>query len=170
MPTIDELTDQEFLELLDDYFAEPQKRYKMTEEEIRDLANRLNRKINVPIINETGELKILIKIVMKVDTFLYDHLPNEFYELVRSLDRGIDDDEAKRLIKRLATLANDKIDIPYLPEAMEYIAIRFILAIIINAARKQFDLLQAIPKVEALDISDKEKASNAEMEALIVSD
>lgn len=143
MATINELTEEQFKSLLDEYFAKPDKRSKMTDEEIKDLAQRLNDKINVPIISETGEEKILIKIVMKIDRFLYDNLPNEFYDLVRSSDKGIDDDEAKRLIVRLSKLANQHIDIPYIPEQMEYIAIRYILSIIINAARKQWNIIGA---------------------------
>ncbi len=167
MASIDQLTEEQFVELLDEYFAEPVKRSKMTEEEIRDLAQRLNSQINVPIINETGEEKIFLKIVIKVDTFLYDSLPNEFYDLVRSLDKGINDDEAKRLIKRLSRLANEKIDIPYVPEPMEYVAIRFIIAIIINAARKEWDLNMAKSNVENLNITDKKNPADSELDAMI---
>ena len=130
MATINELTEEQFTQLLDEYFAPPEKRSKMTQEEIKDLAERLSEKIDVPIINETTEEKILIKIVLKIDGFLYDNLPNELYDLVRSLDNGIDDNEAKRLIKRLSKLANEHIDIPYVPEQMEYIAIRFVIGVI----------------------------------------
>lgn len=140
LKTIDKLTKAEFTTMLDEYFAPPEARSKMTEEEIRDLATRLNEKINVPIISESGEQKILIKIVFKIDRFLYDNLPNEFYELVRNLDEGIDDKEAKRLIKRLSKLANKHINIPYIPEHFEYVAIRFIIGIIINAGRKEWNL------------------------------
>ncbi len=152
MPTINELTEEQFKDLLDEYFAPPERRTKMSENEVKALARRLNEKINVPLIGETREEKILIKIVLKVDRFLYDYLPNEIYDLVRSLDRGIDEDEAKRLITRLSILANDKIDIPYIPEAAEYVAIRFIIGVVINAARKQWDF---------------DKARNADDEALI---
>ena len=82
--TVAELTTEEFEGLLHEFYAPPEKRYKMTTEEIKDLAQRLNKKINVPIINETGEEKILIKVILKIDGFLYDHLPNEFYDLIRS--------------------------------------------------------------------------------------
>ncbi len=116
MTTVAELTTDQFKELLKDFYAEPIKRNKMTEEEIKDLAQRLNKKINVPIINETGEEKILIKIILQIDTFLYDHLPNEFYDLIRSSDKGIDDNEAKRLVRRLTRLANEKIDIRIYPK------------------------------------------------------
>jgi len=155
MATINELTEEQFKSLLDGYFAKPEKRSKMTDEEIKYLAQRLNKKINVPIISETGEEKILIKIVMKIDRFLYDNLPNEFYDLIRSADKGIDDDEAKRLIVRLSKLANQHLDIPYIPEQMEYIAIRFIISTIINAARKQWDIIVA------------QNASDQELDALV---
>ncbi|MBI9067258.1 MAG: hypothetical protein JEZ09_08195 [Salinivirgaceae bacterium] len=35
---------------------------------------------------------------MEVDNFLYNHLPNELYDLIRSLPDGINDSEAKNLI------------------------------------------------------------------------
>jgi len=143
MPIINELTEEEFKNLLDEYFAPPSKRTKMTQSEVKDLAQRLNDKIDVPLITEPSEEKILIKIVIKVDTFLYDNLPNELYDMIRSLDKGIDDDEAKRLITRLSTLANKKIDIPYIPETAEYIAIRFIIGVVINAARTRWDFNRA---------------------------
>ncbi len=166
MPTLDELTEEQFKELLDEYFATSEKRSKMTEAEVRSLAKRLNDKINVPLIKETKEEKILIKLIVKVDTFLYDHLPNEFYDLVRSADKGIDDDEAKRLIKRLSKLANDKIDIPWIPEPIEYIPIRFVIAIVINAARKQWDMTRA--QNEVGDVPGEANASDAEIEAMII--
>jgi hypothetical protein len=136
MSTMSELTTEQFKILLDEYYAKPEERMKMNKKEIEELADRLNKKINVPIINETGEAKILIKIIIKIDNFLYDNLPNEFYELVRSVEGGIDDDEAKRLIARLSKLANDHINIPYIPEPAEYIAIKYVISVIINASRK----------------------------------
>ncbi len=166
MPGLSELTEEQFKELLDEYFATPEKRSKMTEAEVRSLAERLNKKIDVPLIRETKEEKILIKLIIKVDTFLYDHLPNEFYDLVRSLDRGIDDEEAKRLIKRLSKLANEKIDIPWIPEPIEYIPIRFVIAVIINSARKQWDFARA--KNEVGDIPGDLGASDEAIEAMIV--
>jgi hypothetical protein len=70
---------------------------------------------------------------------LYDHLPNEFYDLIRSTDMGIDDKEAKRLVRRLTRLANEKIDIPYLPEAAEHFVFKFVIGIVVKAARKTLD-------------------------------
>ena len=62
------------------------------------------------------------------------------YDLIRSSDKGIDKREAKRLVRRLTRLANDKIDIPYIPEQMEFIALKFVIGVIIRAARKHLKL------------------------------
>lgn len=170
MSTLNELTTAEFKEILNGYFASPDKRSKMTESEIKDVAERLNKKINIPFIREPKEEKILIKIVIKIDRFLYDNLPNELYDLVRSLDKGIDDDEAKRLIKRLARLANDKIDIPYIPEKAEYIAFRFVIGIIINAARNQWSILKSSEKLSQTEIPSDPNPSDEALEKLIVTE
>lgn len=158
-----ELTTQEFEKLLGEFYAEPKNRSKMTPEEIKDLAERLNRKINVPIINETGEEKILIKIILKIDNFLYDHLPNEFYDLVRSCDHGIDNKEAKRLIRRLTRCANNKIDIPYLPEPVEHFAFRFVIGIIVKASMKKHDFETVRSNSDALNVPDNDE----EIESMI---
>jgi len=149
MTTVGELTPDQFKVLMSEFYAVPEKRSKMETAEIIELATRLNKKINVPIINETGEQKILIKIILKIDNFLYDNLPNEFYDLIRDSSNGIDNREAKRLVRRLTRLANDKIDIPYVPELMERIAFKFVIGMIVKAARKNLKLSTV------LDTADK---------------
>ena len=144
-----ELSADEFNELLSAYFAPAEKRHQMTQEEITALASKLAAKHNIPLANEQREEKIFYKVILKVDTFLYDNLPNEIYDLVRSTDKGIDEAEATRLIHRLSQLANDKIDIPYVPEWVEYYAIKFVIGVVINAARKDWDFNKAKDASEA---------------------
>ncbi|MBL4709961.1 MAG: hypothetical protein JKY48_16130 [Flavobacteriales bacterium] len=165
---IGDMTPAQYKVLLKEYFAPDEKRSKMTDEEIKELAQQLNKKINVPLINELKEEKIFIKIVLKIDRFLYDNLPNEFYDLVRSLEGGIEDKEAKRLIKRLSQLANKKIDIPYIPEQLEYVAIRFIIGLIINAARKKWNLKKAQENALQMHVPNNENATPNELEGLII--
>lgn len=136
---IQEMTKEEFRSVLDDYFAPTEQRRQMTDQEVKDLADRLNQRIDVPLLKELGERKVLIKMVLKIDHFLYNYLPNEIYDLVRSLDHGISDSEAKHLITRISKLANKEINLVYLPEAAEYIVIRFVISVIMNAARRDWD-------------------------------
>lgn len=152
-----ELTVSEFQILLNEYFAEPVLRHKMTLDEIKDLAERLNRKIDIPLVKETKEEKILIKIILKIDTFLYDNLPNEFYDLIRSTDRGINDKEAKRLVRRLTKAANDKIDIPYLPEFAEKFAYRFVIGMVVKAARKKLDFDKVRSESDQMVVPDSDE-------------
>ena len=156
MTTVAELTTEDFKELLSEFYAKPKRRNKMTEEEIKDMAQRLNKKINVPIINETGEEKILVKIILKIDNFLYDNLPNEFYALVRDVKKGIDNKEARRLVRRLTRLANEKIDIPYLPEVAEHFALKFVIGIIIKSARKNKEFKKVREEADKLKIPDSD--------------
>ncbi len=156
MSTLAELTTDQFKDLLKDFYAEPIKRNKMTQAEIIDLAQRLNKRINVPLINETNEEKILIKIILQIDTFLYDHLPNEFYDVIRSTDMGIDDKEAKRLVRRLTRLANEKIDIPYLSEAMEHVALKFVIGIVVKAARKKLNFEKVRTDSDTMNLPDSD--------------
>lgn len=163
MPKLAELTTEQFEGLLTDFYAEPAKRHKMTEAEIVDLAQRLNEKINVPIIDENREEQIFIKIILKIDTFLYDHLPNEFYDVIRSTDRGIDKKEAKRLVRRLTKIANDKIDIPYIPEIAEQFALKFVIGIVVKAAQKHLSFEKVRAKSAELVIPE----SNDDLDALV---
>ena len=164
MPKLNELTTEDFKNLLKEFYAEPMYRNKMTEEEIRDLAQRLNQKINVPIIDETQEEQILIKIILKIDNFLYDHLPNEFYDVIRSSDKGIDEKEARRLVRRLTRIANDKIDIPYLPEIAEQFAIKFVIGLVVKAARKHLNFDKVRSESAKMTIPE----SDDDIESLVV--
>lgn len=163
MAKLADLTTEEFQLLLKDFYAEPARRTKMTQEEIVDLAKRLNERINVPIIDETGEEKIMVKVILKIDNFLYDNLPNEFYDLIRSTDKGIDEKEAKRLVRRLTKMANDKIDIPYIPEIAERFALRFVIGLVVKAARKKF----SFAKLRANSKNFKVPETDTEIESLV---
>ena len=167
MSTLLQLNDAQIKQVLDDYFAPSGKRSKMTKEELLELSKKLNKKIDIPLINETREEKIIFKIVIKVDTFLYDNLPNEFYDLIHSVRDGIDDNEAKRLIKRLSKIANEKIDIPYVPEAIEYIAIRFVIGVLINAARKGWDFHKAQHSSDKMLVPTDPNPRDADFDAMI---
>ena len=86
--------------------------------------------------------------------FLYDNLPNEFYGLLRSTEKGIDDTEAIQLISRLTKLANNKIDIPILSEKAEEKAIKFVIGLVVNAARKTLNFNKVLSNSDKLVITE----------------
>jgi len=108
----------------------------LTDKEIQNIANHLNKTFNIPFINEGKEFVVFCKLVHWVDTFLYSVLPNEFYELIRNCEDGITEDEAYLIIERVTPLINKAINIPILNESAEKAIISVILRIIINALLK----------------------------------
>ncbi len=148
------LTNHQYEAVIRDYFANKELRKRLEKSDVEALASKLNEKINIPFFfSEEKEKTVLIKIVTQIDEFLYDHLPNEIYDSIRhAKDGAISDDIAKQLITRLSTLANKKIDIPYLPEKIEYLAINFVLSIIANAMRKNWDLSKALDQSKDITV------------------
>lgn len=148
------LTNHQYEAVIRDYFANKALRKRLEKSDVEALASKLNEKINIPFFfSEEKEKTVLIKIVTQVDSFLYDHLPNEIYDSIRhAKDGAISDDVAKQLITRLSTLANKKIDIPYLPEKIEYLAVNFILSILVNAMRKNWSLSKTLDQSQAITV------------------
>lgn len=157
MSTVLTLTEPQFDLILKDYFAEGQERKRLTNDEAKVIANRLNKEINIPFVDEEGEAKVLIKIVLKIDRFLYNSLPNELYDAVRSVENGLDEEEVRNLSHRISRLANKKIDIPYLPEVVEFFILNFGVRLILKALQKQVSILSldddSNPEVVAVSAS-----------------
>lgn len=120
----------------------------LTDAEVREIASKLNEHINIPWIGEGREAKILFKIVKKIDQWLYTVLPREYYEILRSLDDGISEEEAEVIKIRLAKLINNYVNIPYLTENMEQKAFEFVLDVIIKALCKDSDLKGVIASLD----------------------
>lgn len=150
MPKIGEYSREQFQHLLEEFFAPPAQRNNLSETEIRALAQKLNERVQIPFIRETQEEQILFKVILNIDSFLYDHLPNEIYDHLRDLDRGMDHHDTAQLIDRLTRCANEKLQIPYLPEFAEAFAIRFVISIVIHGAKRNMNFEQALSQETSL--------------------
>lgn len=138
--SIIELTEEQRQTVLSDM---NDKTEMLTDAEIEHLATRLNEKVNIPFLRESSEQTVLVKLVKKVDRYLYNALPNELYGLVQDATDGVSDEEAKELREILATRANKQINIKYLPEIVEQEIFEFLIGFIINAMRKNVSILNS---------------------------
>lgn len=111
-------------------------------EEIETLATKLNEKIDIPFLDDKAEQVVLVKIVRRFDSLLYQNLPNELYSLVRDAGNGISDEDAEKLKSVLGTRLNSKFDIPYLPEWVEQEIFETLLGLIVNYMRKNYSILE----------------------------
>jgi hypothetical protein len=110
-----------------------EQRGKMTDEQAELIAIRLNKVINVPAIPEWLE-KIALKAgVIAIDYFLLRNLGDEVYDLLNTVNHGVEDQvELDALIERLAVLADEKINVPLLDGKREarfiYVAVQMIVS------------------------------------------
>lgn len=118
----------------------------LSDAEITALAQKVNRVINLPFLNEKKESIVFAKVIKWVDKQLYQLLPNEYYELVKSTTDGISKKEARQIESRLTPLINNLINIPIITEKQEGKLISLVLGLIINAMIKGFKLEEVNPK------------------------
>lgn len=134
----------EYHSLVKDFFAKRSTRRLLKMDETIAIAQRLSEKISLPFLNEAKEHLVLLKIVLKIDNYLYETLPNEIYGLIHELDEGFDESEAAQLSARLSKQAHDDLKLPFLTDHLEYYSITFVLSVLINAMREGSDLEHAI--------------------------
>lgn len=117
----------------------------LTDAEINAIAQKVNKAINLPFLNEEKEFIVFGKIIKLVDRQLYRLLPNEYYELVKDASDGISKEEAVKIEERLTPLINNVVNIPILTEKIEEKLIGLVLGLIINAMIKGFNLEEVQP-------------------------
>ena len=108
----------------------------LTDAEINALAQKVNKKINLPFLSEEKELVVFAKLVKWIDRELYKILPNEYYSLIHDVSDGLTSQEATDLEIRLTPLINNAINIPILSEKLEGKLISLVLSGIMGAMVK----------------------------------
>jgi uncharacterized protein (DUF2384 family) len=113
----------------------------LTDQELEAIASKLNEHIDIPFVSEEHEQVIWVKIVKQIDRFLYKVLPNEVYQLIRTAQDGISNEEAQLIEQRLAQIINKYVDIPIVSEEVEEKIFTLVLSIIATAMKKGKSLL-----------------------------
>jgi len=116
----------------------------LTDAEINALAQKVNKKINLPFLSEEKELVVFAKLIKWIDRELYKILPNEYYELIHDASDGLTSQEATDLEIRLTPLINNTINIPILSEKLEAKLISLVLIGIMGAMVKGSKLDEAV--------------------------
>lgn len=142
MPEIT-LTKEQLQKIQEDMFKTEE---MLTDAEINAIAQKVNKSVNLPLINENKEFVVYVKIIKWIDRQLYKLLPNEYYKLVKSTTDGISAKEAELIEKRITPMINNFVNIPVLTEKQEGKLIGLVLGIIIKAMIKGFKLEQKEPK------------------------
>jgi len=94
----------------------------LSNEQVIFIANKINEKVNLPILGEKAEFFIIKKAVTKVLDVLDDEIPEEYLDFLEDTAKGFDPEQGAnvQLIKNnIVSFVNKKVDIPLLSETTE---------------------------------------------------
>ena len=111
----------------------------LSKEQIDTIAKKANKKVNLPIVGEKFEQKMLVFGLEKIDKILDEQLPPDFAKLLDDVSDGFEPGAPSDLDKvknHLVSYLNKKIDLPILGEKGEKELFNAAVDIIIDAMRK----------------------------------
>lgn len=86
----------------------------LTENRVSSLAAQLNEDINLPIIGEKGEFKILKEFVRKADQAFKSELSSEVYGYINHPDQGIPEERVGEVRDQMLSALEKRVNIPVL--------------------------------------------------------
>ncbi len=86
----------------------------LNENRIGSLATQLNADINLPILGEKSELKLLKEFVRKADVAFRSELDAEVYGYINNPDEGIPEERVGEVRNQMLSALEKKVQIPML--------------------------------------------------------
>jgi len=111
----------------------------LSNEQIKVIAKKVNKKIDIPVIGEKFEEKIIIKALSKINAVLDEHLPEDFSSLLDDTKDGFEPGsfaDLEKIKDNIVSFLNKKIDLPILGEKGERKLFEIVIDIIVDAFRK----------------------------------
>jgi hypothetical protein len=108
------------------------------EEKIAAIVEAVNAATDVPFIGEVTEGQAITYVANKTLV----HLPDWALDLFFSLTDGLDDREVLLLTEVLSGYVNAAIDVPWVPESVEKVAIEQAIAFILAKAKEGVSVIQ----------------------------
>ena len=111
----------------------------LSQAQINYIADKLNKKIDIPIVGERFEKKLIVKGLNKINEELEDHLPPDWADLLDDISDGIEPGspaDLESIKKNLVEFLNKKINIPIIGEKAEAKLFAAAIEIIFEALQK----------------------------------
>lgn len=109
------------------------------EEKIAAIVDAVNASTDFPLIGEITEGKVIEYIASKTLV----HLPERALDAILTVSDGLSDEEIAMLTDVLTSFINTAVDVPWVPEAVEDMAIRQAVAFILAKAKEGASILAA---------------------------
>lgn len=109
----------------------------ISEAQIQFIVDRANEKINVPILGEKAEGRLIRKAVDKVLKCLEENLPKEIFDFLDSVSDGIEPGmDLEEMKKNTVEFLNKEINLPIVGEKFEAKLFTEVVDLIFNALKK----------------------------------
>ena len=112
----------------------------LSNEQVTFIANKINEKVNLPVLGEKAEFFIIKKAVQKLLKLLENEIPEEYLDFLDDTAKGFDPEQGAniQLIKdNIVEFVNKKVDIPLLGEDTEKEVFSVAIDVIIDAMTKK---------------------------------
>lgn len=114
--------------------------YYLNEQQIKAIANNLNKKINLPFLGERAEHGILSMAISKVLNVMEDTLPKEFIGFLTTTTEGFEprSETALEGIKdNMVKYVNQKVNLPIIGERAEKRLFETLIDLLFDAMQKE---------------------------------
>ena len=111
----------------------------LSKEQVHFLSDKINKKVNLPLLGEKAELAIIKKAINKILKVLEDEIPEEFFDFIEDTAKGFDPGQGTNieLVKgNLVTFVNKKVNLPLIGEKAEKKVFSIMLGILFDAMTK----------------------------------
>ena len=111
----------------------------LSDAQIKVIATKINKKINLPVIGERFEQRIFEFGLKKVDKILDDQLPPDFAKFLDDVSDGIEPGspaDLEAIKSNIVNFINQKVNVPLLGEQGEQQLFTLAIDIIFDALRK----------------------------------
>lgn len=109
----------------------------LSEEQIQFIVDRVNEKVNVPILGEKAEGKLIRKAVDKVLKCLEENLPEDIFQFIDDLSDGIEPGmDIEEMKDNTVKFLNKEINLPIVGEKFEAKLFAEVVDLIFNAIKK----------------------------------
>lgn len=115
----------------------------LSTEQIELIARKANQRVDVPVIGERFEHRILVFGVKRIDKALDEHLPEDFAVLLDDVSDGLEPGSPADLEKikiHLVEYLNRYVDIPVLGEKGEHELFNLVIGMVIDSLCKDKQL------------------------------
>lgn len=107
--------------------------------QVNFLAEKINEKVNLPILGEKAEFALIKKAIYKVLDALDDEIPEEFLDFLEDTAQGFDPENGtniEQVKNNVVTFINKKVDLPIIGEKTEKKIFETLVDVLLDAMTK----------------------------------